>query len=220
MQRKLNFYSQGCRPFQHPLPFYSVLPRRVISMHRVANFHNVMEIWEPGKQVVGLSTWQRENGNRAHSHHCVLLDSFPFCRSALLGLVMNHRRSMKHKHSATSGLLRRLRCDWNFVVRGKTVSGRKEERQRFGQNVANQTIYFPFFLLSFWRYVADERVEIFHTWKKNQNKTQKYACLLFGQCLKHFIQSSVECKTGCIKTEWNWETGEKSSALLLVPFGV
>lgn len=133
------------------LSFFFFLARRVISMHRVADFHNVIEIWEPGKQVVRSSTWQRENGNGAHSHHRVLLDSFPFCCSALLGIVMNHWRFMKHgthtfwkekhKHSATSGLLRRLRCDWKFVVQGETVS----ERKQGGRKEKTEIIWFATF---------------------------------------------------------------------------
>lgn len=151
MQLKINFYSHGYHSFQHPFLFF-FLARRVISMHRVANFHNVIEIWEPGKQVVRSSTWQRENGNGAHSHHRVLLDSFPFCCSALLGIIMNHWRFMKHgthtfwnekhKHSATSGLLRRLRCDWNFVVQGKTVS----ERKQGGKKEKTEIIYLYYYL--------------------------------------------------------------------------
>lgn len=129
-----------------------------------------------------------------------------FLSLSLLGIVMNHWRFMKHgthtfwkekhKHSATSGLLRRLRCDWNFVVQGKIVS----ERKKGGMKEKPEIIWFATFCPNLCLTLCWDLSDV-----EKKTKTQKYACLLFGQCLRHsFKTCSVQCKTGCIKTQNEW----------------
>lgn len=94
----------------------SLLLRGVITTRHVANFHNVIEIWEAGKQVAWLSAWLEENWNGAHSYHRVLLNSFLFGCSGLWRITMTCPRFIKHKTHTCMFKKKTTKCrQWHSV---------------------------------------------------------------------------------------------------------
>ena len=73
------------------VPFVQSHPQHLCFTGHLANFHNGVEIWEAGKQVVWWSAWHRDDGNRADTHHCAPLHSFLFRCSGSQRIIMNHR---------------------------------------------------------------------------------------------------------------------------------
>lgn len=181
------------------------LPYTVIIMHPVANFHNVIEIWEPGKQVVWLSKRPGENWNGGHSHHCVLLDCFcfaPLFRESWWTTEGSWNTALTHfENGNTNTVPAMLGSDWNFVVQGESVWGRKKEAWK-----KTEIIWFANFcpnLCLTLKTAAEKGVSILQ-------ERPKYARLLWMRLRHYYEARSIKCKIGCIKMV----PAEQSDALL------